>query len=202
MPVRYPTAVSVLAVLCLWIAPAWLGAQDLVRPGDWFVVRMSSDGSGATALVVDDRTELTVPSVGRVSVAGLSPRAAVDTLYARLLAYRTEGAVAVSYARRVFLLGDVRRPDVYHLDPTLTLRGAIVTAGGVSDAGRPRVVLLRRNGEIREITDWRETAAGDIALQSGDEIIVPRERWVKRNALALLSGVGVLASVMIAVVLN
>jgi protein involved in polysaccharide export with SLBB domain len=79
----------------------------------------------------------------------------------------------------------------------MRLRDAIAAAGGVPESGKSREVMLIRHDSVERILDWRTTASGDRELQSGDQIVVPRESWYRRNALPLVSAVGVLASVLI-----
>jgi protein involved in polysaccharide export with SLBB domain len=88
------------------------------------------------------------------------------------------------------------------MDRTVRLRAALAMAGGVAETGRTREILLLRDGVQTRISDWRTTSAGDMELRSGDELVVPRERWIKRNSLTVVSGAGVVASLIVAFVLR
>lgn len=172
------------------------------QPGDRFVVRLYGDSGSMQALTIDDRMVVELPFAGRVAVGGLSARAATDSVRARLLAFRREGGIGVTFERRIAVLGDVRRPDLYYMDLSVHLRSALAMAGGVSETGRTREVLLLRDGTQTRIRDWRTTEVGDMELRSGDELVVPRERWIKRNALTVVSGAGIVASIIVAFVLR
>ncbi|MHB1096114.1 MAG: polysaccharide biosynthesis/export family protein [Gemmatimonadaceae bacterium] len=173
-----------------------------VQPGDRFVVQIHGDSSSLQVVTIDDRMVVDLPLAGPLVIRGLSAHAATDSVRARLLAFRRPGTVTVTFERRISVLGDVRRPDLYYIDRTVRLRAALAMAGGVAETGRTREVLLLRDGVQTKISDWRNTPAGDIELRSGDELVVPRERWIKRNSLTLVSGAGVVASLIVAFVLR
>ena len=184
-------------------AQAQTPATDVpVQPGDRFVIRFLGESATLQPIVIDDRMMLELPLAGRLSVQGLSAHAATDSARARLMEFRRDGAVSVSFERRIAVLGDVRRPDIYYMDMTVRLRAALAMAGGVAESGRTREVLLLRDGVQTRIIDWRTSSAGEMELRSGDELVVPRERWIKRNVLTLVSGAGVIASIIIAFVLR
>jgi protein involved in polysaccharide export with SLBB domain len=174
-----------------------------VAPGDRFVIRaIQPEGSAATGLteqyiLIDDRYTVTVPPAAAVSVRGLGPHEAMDSVRARLARFLRPDAYSVAFQRRIAVLGEVRRPDLHYVDLTMRLRDAIAAAGGVPESGKSREVMLIRHDSVERILDWRTTASGDRELQSGDQIVVPRESWYRRNALPLVSAVGVLASVLI-----
>jgi polysaccharide export outer membrane protein len=190
-------------VVLLTLAAASSGAQgsaaDPVYPGDRVTVRLFERGADY-AVLVDERRQLDLPIVGSINVAGLTAAAVRDSVANRYLTIVRPGGVAVRVERRITVLGDVRRPDVYYIDETVRLRDAIALAGGVSEAGRPNNVRLLRDGEAREILEWRLSPEGATPLRSGDQLVVPREYWFKRNAIPLLSVIGVIGSVIITIV--
>jgi polysaccharide export outer membrane protein len=200
---RRRAAALLATVVMLTLAAARSGAQgsavDPVFPGDRVTVRLFERGADY-AVLVDERRQLDLPIVGSISVAGLTAAAVRDSVANRYLTIVRPGGVAVRVERRITVLGDVRRPDVYYIDETVRLRDAIALAGGVSEAGRPNIVRLLRDGEAREILEWRLAPEGATPLRSGDQLVVPREYWFKRNAIPLLSVIGVIGSVIITIV--
>lgn len=185
------------------IAQAQRPATDaLVQPGDRFVIRFLGDAVTLQPIVIDDQLTVELPYAGRLSVQSLSAHTAADSVRARLLAFRRDGAVSVTFERRIAVLGDVRRPDIYYMDMTIRLRAALAMAGGVAELGRTREVLLLRDGVQTRILNWRTTEAGDMELRSGDELVIPRETWLKRNALTVVSGAGVVGSIIVALLLR
>ncbi|MEX2181701.1 MAG: SLBB domain-containing protein [Gemmatimonadaceae bacterium] len=188
----------VLGIAALLVAPA-LAAQDAARapvvPGDRFVLRVLVPDEEPQFLLVDDRHTVVIPLAGPLSVRGLGAHDALDSVSARVAQFIRPGAFTVDFERRIAVLGDVHRPDLHYLDLTLRLRDALALAGGVSETGRAREVVLIRGATTERILDWQTTAAGDRELRSGDQLVVPKERWYKRNALPLISALGVLASI-------
>lgn len=196
-------ALGLMMLILAGRAGAQLRAADWpVQPGDRFVVRLSGDSISRQAVTVDDRLAVELPLAGRVAVGGLSARAATDSVRARLLGFRREGGIGVTFERRIAVLGDVRRPDLYYMDLSVHLRSALAMAGGVSETGRTSEVVLLRDGTQTRIRDWRATGAGDMELRSGDELVVPRERWIARNAMTFVSATGIVASIMVAIMLR
>lgn len=197
------TLVFALTVLTGRTVSAQNTATDWpVQPGDRFVLRFAGDSAFAQVIPIDQQLEIDLPYAGRISLRPLTAQAATDSVRARVLAFRRQGTFSVTFERRIAVLGDVRRPDVYYMDRTVRLRAALAMAGGVAETGRTREVLLLRDGVQTRISDWRTSGAGDMELRSGDELVVPRERWIKRNSLTVVSGAGVIASLIVAFVLR
>jgi polysaccharide export outer membrane protein len=83
---------------------------------------------------------------------------------------RPNDTVLVPRASRVFVTGQVRRPGLYALTPGMTVRQAIGQAGGFSGRGRPRLRVVRQDGERTA-----EIKAGvDDALAPGDTLVVEK----------------------------
>jgi polysaccharide export outer membrane protein len=78
--------------------------------------------------------------------------------------------VMVPRASRVFVTGHVRRPGAYPLTPGVTARQAIGMAGGYSKRGKPRVRVVRRQGEL---TTEAEVGLDDL-LRAGDTLLVEK----------------------------
>lgn len=196
-------ALSILVLCFAGRARAQVPAADWpVQSGDRFVVRTHGDSSAFQAVTIDNRLVVELPLAGPVTLRGLSAQAATDSVRARLLSYRRAGGVSVTFERRIAVLGDVRRPDIYYMDLSVRLRTALAMAGGVTETGRTREVLLLRDGVQTRILDWRTHEAGDMELRSGDDLVVPREPWIKRNAMTVVSASGIVASIIIAFVLR
>jgi protein involved in polysaccharide export with SLBB domain len=106
-------------------------------------------------------------------------------------------AVEAVLLRRVRVVGEVAKPGVYFVELTFTLRDAIAMAGGVTADGRENRVSLLRMGRLSVLPDWRIGAEGEAFVESGDELVVGRIPWYQRNALAIVTALSVLASIII-----
>lgn len=92
-------------------------------------------------------------------------------------------AVSVEAEFRVGVMGAVRAPGVYWVDPSFGLFELLSQAGGfLDDAAEDRIILTRSSGRSYTIDSSRlqdpATAEATLALRSGDRIVVPeRSRW-------------------------
>ena len=55
-------------------------------------------------------------------------------------------AIEVTVLRRVNVIGAVRSPGFYYADPTVTVKGALALAGGVTPEGNRNKLELQRAG--------------------------------------------------------
>lgn len=148
-------------------------------------------------LRIDPRGAVVVPLVGDVVLGGVAGDAVQDTLRARLSRFVNPTAVEAVLLRRVRVVGEVTKPGVFYVDRTVTLRDALAMAGGVAESGYERRLTLDRGGTRHLIQDWRLSAEGAWPVESGDQIIVARRPWYERNAMAVVTGLSVLLSIII-----
>lgn len=205
----------ILAVVAsLWIMPHAVSAQgsevgDSLRresvpmsPGDVVRLRIwrEPDLSGDFPVAVDGR--VTFPKVGVIDASGMSP----DTLRSRLIARYAEflknPSLEIVLLRRVKIVGAVRVPGLYTVDPTMTIGDAIALAGGASPDGRKHEVELLRSGRRVAVLRSRGDRIGDVRLRSGDELFVPERSWISRNPGIVASTITAGVSLMIAVFLR
>jgi protein involved in polysaccharide export with SLBB domain len=172
-----------------------------VRPGDrvtvWLFDRPSSGTPWTYLATIDANGQVELPMAGQVRLGGLPASAAHDTVRARLGAYLRPGLGAVLIQRRVIVTGAVQRPDVYYVDATMSIAEAVGLAGGVVEGGNRQRLVLRREGTVREFGHWQVAGTDTVALASGDQVEVPQLAWYRRNALSLLSALGVLGSLVV-----
>jgi len=174
-------------------------ASVTVAPGDRVRVHVWREPTFSDELTVDERGELVVPRLGRMRVDGWVVSALEDTLTARYGEYLRKPSVSVTVLRRVAVQGEVRAPNLYYVDATKTLREVLAEAGGVTEAGNPGRLTIIRDGRAIRVPGWERGEALGTDLRSGDQIFVPRRRWIERNALAVASTVGALTGVAVSV---
>ena len=193
------------AIGVLACAPTLLLAQPApkVLPGDRLLVRFAeADTANIHKVLIDERGRVDLPLVGPLNVGALDASALQDSVAALYARFYRPGGVAIRFERRVAILGDVRRPDMHYVDLSVRLRDAMALAGGVTENGRPTEVILIRNGVPTRIADWRTSEQGAMELRSGDQLVVPKEYWFKRNAVPVMSLVGAVGSVIISLLLR
>lgn len=164
-----------------------------VQPGDRVAVKIFREPSLSDDVMVNERGDIVLPKVGVVHAATMSIRALEDTLRIRYATYLRNPDIAISVLRRVVVIGEVRRPDVYFVDLTSSLRDVIARAGGITEIGNPSRVAIIRDGTTIPAPRWQDDVTRAADLQSGDQIFVGMRSWFERNAFAIAS-TGVLVS--------
>lgn len=154
-----------------------------IQAGDKLVVNVWSQANLSGEHVVRPDGNITMPLVGDVAVAGLTPPSCSKEVARRLNGLVLEPKVSVSVAGTrepsVSVLGEVRDSGAYPLKPGEGVLEIIARAGGLSEfADRDRIFVIRRKGEpIRvrfryEKLVRQEGAAVSFALQDGDVVVV------------------------------
>jgi len=140
---------------------------------------------------VDESGQAVFPKVGPLKVTGMSPEGLKDTLVKAYQVFLRNPAVEVRLLRRVNILGAVRTPGLYQVDPTMSLADAAALAGGAASDGSPDKVDLIRDGAKLPVVLSRKTRLADTPLQSGDQLYFRQRSWMSRNT-------GVLAGLLTA----
>ncbi len=176
--------------------PAAEAPTDAVRPGDLIRLKIWREPEMSGDIRVDEAGAAILPMLGPIMVDRLSPDSLQRLLVARYGEYLRDPAIDVAVLRRVTIVGAVRTPGVYHVDPTMTLNDALALAGGASPDGKKDQVELRRQGEqvVARLTERARLA--DTPLRSGDELFVPERSWMSRNFGLVLAGVSTAASLV------
>jgi protein involved in polysaccharide export with SLBB domain len=165
-------------------------ANYRIGPGDRLVLVLTGEVEAAYQLDVTREGFIVVPQVGQVEVANLTLGQLEDVLYGRLgRVYsgvrrgpeaRTRFTVSPARLRsnQVYVLGDVQQPSSYRISAAGTVLTALYAAGGPSEVGSLRRILIRRGGRVVDSLDaydylLRGDASRDIRLENGDVVFVP-----------------------------
>ncbi|HWK89615.1 MAG TPA: polysaccharide biosynthesis/export family protein, partial [Longimicrobium sp.] len=149
------------------------GGADPLRPGDIIRLRIWQEPTLSGEFPVDETGTAVLPKLGAVHVAFLSPdqvQSNIIEAYAEFLQHRS---IEVTLLRRVQVLGAVRNPGLYPVDPTMTVSDALALAGGTTPQGRPDRVQLMRGGKRMDVVLSADTRIAASAVRSGDQIYVP-----------------------------
>lgn len=165
------------------------GSQAPLLPGDAIVVRVVGDSSLRDTLFVEWDGQVALPRVGRVNVSTTSAGELPSLIRRALGAVARPEDIGVRPLRRVTVVGEILKPGVFFLDPVTTLRDAVALAGAFSPVADPRRIGLDRRGTQSQLVDWQLSPEASAPVASGDVIAVPREGWLRRNALNVSSSV-------------
>jgi len=135
------------------------GTETMLGSADEITVRVTDfDEIPEKPMRIDAEGYVTIPFVGRIHVAGLSPSQVEKQLAERLVKYLKQPQVTVGvislHSQPVSVLGAVNKPGVYQLEGHKDLVEALALAGGLrGDAGSTLRVT-------------RQVAAGPLGIQS------------------------------------
>lgn len=157
--------------------------------------------SGKFAVEADGT--LAFPLVGRVTVSGLSIRAAEGEIGGRLAAgYLTDPRVTVTVeqyrSQQIFLMGEVRQPGSLQFTGSMTLIEALARVGSTTDRAGSEAIIVRPPSSRAPATAGAQAAnvsksetihinleslqtgvlSQNVALRAGDTIFVPRAATV------------------------
>ncbi len=153
----------------------------ILRPGDRVRLKVWREPDLSGDFTVDEDGIVVFPKIGRVDVEQMS----TDSLKTLLLTGFAESlrspSVEVTVLRRVNVLGSVRNPGLYYVDPTTTVADALALAGGVNPDGRQNAFELLRGGKRIEGDLSPDSRLADSPLQPGDQLRVPERSWLSRN---------------------
>jgi polysaccharide export outer membrane protein len=168
-------------------APASAPSLDLpLMPGDAIRVSFSREPELNGDFTIDETGTVLLPLLEGRIVVDQSP-AAVKAELAEEYARRTRNqSVQLVFLRRVRVLGEVRSPGLYYIDPTMTFDDAIALAGGTNNQGNLKKVTLVRDGE-EVATGLDVTRSVSTAVHSGDQIYVPKTSWFERNGMFVIA---------------
>ena len=139
--------------LALLLSAALIGtlrAQNplLLRPGDALRVRIQDEPSWSGDFDVGEDGTVLLRPLGLVPVTGRPFAQVKDEL---LRAYQRElvnAAVTISPLVRIAVLGEVQRPGLLPVDPTLSLADVVAAAGGITPLGDRNKVRMVRHGRV------------------------------------------------------
>jgi len=196
---------TVLLISMAWfalIAPSFNGAAAsehreeatsdyVIGPEDVLEISVWKNADLSKTLTVRPDGKISLPLIGDIQAAGLTPEELRDNIVNRLNEYQETAIASVivlsvnSY--RIFILGEVKTPGTYLLKAKTTILQAISLAGGFTQfASKNKIVLVRRNNnedggpeEKRISISFSDLVYGDektdknLVLKPGDTIFVP-----------------------------
>ena len=168
-----------------------VGDDYQLGPGDQLILVLTGDVELAYAnLGVTREGFVLIPDVGQVFVNGQTLGQLRGSLFRRLSEVYSgirDGGDATTFfdvslgrlrASQVSVIGDVQSPGSYIVSSVSTVFAALQVAGGPTELGSFRRVVVRRGGqEVRQVDLYdyllRGDASDDIRLEHGDIVFVP-----------------------------
>ena len=163
-----------------------------LRAGDILHLKVYRDSELSGQYLIDARGDVQIAGLGTIRAAGLTPSQVSDRMVEamRVRGFR-DPELAVQAQIRVSVLGAVRVPQLYSVDPGVSLIQLLTIAGGPADRADLQHTRVIRDG--REfIVDLQSalvgSPAGRVGLYSNDVVYIPlRGGLTKENATFILS---------------
>lgn len=173
-----------------------------MRPGDVLRIVVYRDKELSNEYPIDARGFVQIPGLGVIQVAGLDPTEVTDRLKLALIERGfARPEISVQPLIRVSVLGEVRAPNVYPVDPGTSLLQLLTVAGGPTDRAKLRDTRVIRDGRAFRVdmeSALDGSAAGRIVLYSNDVIVVGRRRGLTSENL----GATLTAASLVLAILN
>ncbi len=156
-----------------------IGPEDVLGIIFWRDTEMSGD------VTVRPDGRITLPLIGEIQAAGLTPSALRDQVQAASAKYLTDANVAIVVrqinSRKVYITGTVTTPGAYPLTGPRTVMQLISLAGGVTEfADSSNITIMRVQGgrTLSFKFNYKDVAKGkkleqNLQLQPGDTVVVP-----------------------------
>jgi protein involved in polysaccharide export with SLBB domain len=173
-----------------------------LRPGDSVRLEVRDEPALRGDFLVDDGGQVLLPILGLVDVAGRDFAEVRREVVNRFDRELERAEIRLIPLLRIAVLGEVRQPSLYPVDPTFTLLDVLALAGGLSPSADPRRVSLVRDGRTMELTMQAGSSALEAGLRSGDQVVVGRRSWLRENMAVVMTtaasiGIAVFTAVLV-----
>ncbi len=161
---------------------------DLPLPNDYrislrdqFTVILSGSKDAIFNLNVKLDGTILFPELGAISVAGLSLQEVKDKLSLLIeqsyIGVNIDISIQNLSAKKITIVGAVKTPGTYLVNPFSTITGALAYSGGISEIGSLRdISLIRDNKEIVSFDLYdlliRGDRSNDLTIEAGDTLLI------------------------------
>ena len=164
----------------------------VLRSGDALKIVVYRDKELTGEYLIDSRGQLQIPGLGVIQAAGLDPGQVKDSLRTALLQRGfTNPEIAVQPLIRVSVLGEIRAPALYPVDPGISLIQLVTIAGGPTAGANLRRTRVVREGRVFEVdlqSALTGSAAGKVVLYSDDVVVIPKKTGFTRENFMFVLG--------------
>ena len=165
--------------------PVKVGKDYIIGADDVLDVSVWKEQELTRTLQVRPDGKISMPLLGDVQAAGMTPGQLAQNVSERLKKFLTAPQVTVILtqinSQRVYVIGEVTRPGAYPVLPGMTVLQAISSAGGLTQFANSKKIFVMRNENhiqtkypfsYKEVLDGRK-AEENLAVKAGDTIVVP-----------------------------
>lgn len=196
----YKIQINIIVILILGVTPV-LFPQN-INPGDGIRISFfnNPDNISGDYFVQKDGT-INLPFIGVINCNSRtisSLRAEIQEKYKAI--YRNP-EITIWPLYKINVLGEVQAPRVYFVTGVEKISDLLAMAGGETRDANLNKLYFIRDGHRLKINARKILENGsrinDLGLKSGDQVYVPRKRWMTfRNASAVISGVALVITAL------
>lgn len=158
-----------------------------LQPGDMLRLKIWREPDLSGDFLVDEHGQATLPRLGETTVTGISTDQLKSQLTDAYREYLNNPSIEITPLRRISVVGAVRNPGVYRIDPSVTLGAAVNVAGGPDNQAKRNVIELRRGATHQRVDLGHHPELATLPLQSNDQIYIPERSWLSQNATWFVS---------------
>lgn len=178
-------------------APAAPTGELSLRPGDVVQVTIWREEDLSGEFPVDENGYVVFPLLGERQVAGVPIRELRESLLEEYRVHLRNPSIMIVPLRRINVLGEVHKPGLYNVDPTISLAGVVAMAGGATPSGDLNRIRIIRSGNPQPERVSATSTLQVIDLRSGDQLLVERRGWFDRNSTFVVSALLSVTSIII-----
>jgi protein involved in polysaccharide export with SLBB domain len=174
--------------------------QSGLHPGDVLRIEIWREKDLSGDFLVDENGTATLPLLGDRRVIDMPIPELRNSLLDAYRAQLRNPSISITPMRRLNVLGEVYKPGLYIVDPTVSLAEAVALAGGATPNGSLNKVNIVRAGRVMRTRVGVAQSLREADVRSGDQIMVPPRSWFARNSTFVVSTLISVTSIVIALV--
>ncbi len=167
------------------------GASYMLRPGDVLQIVVWGQEEYSGSFKVDETGRIPYPVIGAIDTRGKTMAQIRNEILVALSQIFNAPFVTVTPQFNIAVLGEVRNPGLFSVDPTQTVLDIVAMAGGPNSNGNINKIQLLRGGQTLDLRLERDRVGGltlqEVGLRSGDQIMVARRGFTGDDLRMLLS---------------
>jgi polysaccharide export outer membrane protein len=173
--------------------------DEAIRPGDVVKLTVLREKELTGEFPVNQFNTVVLPLVGEYDVSKETNRSLREKVIHDLMEIRAARDIELVVLRRVRVVGEVNKPGVYNVDPTMSIADAIALAMGRTQMSQEGKVIVRRGQEVQEGDVRIDLPLSELSIRSGDEIFVPRRSWLNLNLSPVVTAASIVAGILVTI---